>query len=56
MKDTDETFERVALNYNQILTLRQTKFQAVRANNKKVGLSNRRYIAVWCGHWCGPLR
>ena len=39
MKDSDHTYEWVALNFNQILTLRQTKFQAVRANKKKVGFN-----------------
>ena len=47
MRGTDYTIEWVALNYNQILTSRQTKFKAARANNKKVGLnvfSNRIFI------------
>ena len=47
MRATDHTIEWVALNYNQILTSRQTKFKAARANTKKVGLnafSNRIFI------------
>ena len=47
MKDSEFTTEWVSLNFNQILTSRQNKFLAGRANNKKVGLiafANRVYI------------
>ena len=47
MKDSEFTTEWVSLNFNQILTSRQNKFLAGRANNKKVGLNafaNRVYI------------
>ena len=45
----EQTFatELVAINYNQILTSRQTKFHASKVNNRKVGLNalaNRVYI------------
>ena len=35
----DFTTKWVALNFNQIITSRQTKFLAVRANKRKVGLN-----------------
>ena len=47
MKCTNYTIEWAALNFNQILTSRQTNFIATRANIKKVGLNafaNRVYI------------
>ena len=33
------TYEWIALNFNQILTSRQVKFKAVKANRKRVGLN-----------------
>ena len=41
------SIEWVALNFNQILTSRQTKFMSIKANRKKVGINaiaNRFYI------------
>ena len=47
MNDPTFTTEWVALNFNQILTSRQTKFLSRKANNRKVGLNaltNKAYI------------
>ena len=47
MKDNNHSFEWVSLNFNIILTSRQTEFFSLKGNNKRVGLnamSNRFYI------------
>ena len=47
MNSTSNTIEWVALNFNQILTSRQSNFITVKANRKKVGLNafaNRTFI------------
>ena len=47
MTSTNYTIEWVALNFNQIITSRQTTFMALRANKRKVGLNaftNRMFI------------
>ena len=36
---TDYTIEWAALNFNQILTSRQTKFMTIKANKRKVGIN-----------------
>ena len=58
MTTDNHTTEWAALNFNQILTSRQTFFMAIRAHKKKVGLNafanrifilNRRIPLIWFG-------